>query len=109
MASWFKIVIFLLILVLCLFFIQKYIDSDLYNLKCIISNVNGKTYCVRDRSKLTEASDLLALTADNCTKLVKYVDKKFKNNANVAQLVNNYNPASFSETLPTSTLTAYTE
>lgn len=109
MAGILKWGLFLIILILCMFFIQKYIESDIYNLKCIISNVNGKTYCVRDREKLEVAADLLATVSDKCSTLVKYVNKKFPNDPNVQILVKNYNPTSFSETLPTSTLKAYSE
>ena len=41
------------ILIVCL---KIYSESDAYNLKCIISNVDGETYCVRDRSKLELAA-----------------------------------------------------
>jgi len=29
--------------------IKMYLESDAYNLKCIISRVDGNTYCVRER------------------------------------------------------------
>ena len=35
-------------------------QSEYLNLKCIISDVDGKRYCVRERSKLKLAADLLA-------------------------------------------------
>ena len=37
-----------------------YHNSDLFQLKCIISDVDGEKYCVRDRSKLDLAADKLA-------------------------------------------------
>ena len=33
-------------------FIKQYFDSDMANLKCITSDVDGNTYCVRERLKL---------------------------------------------------------
>ena len=35
-----------------------YSDSDLFQLKCIISDVNGETYCVRERKNIKQAADL---------------------------------------------------
>jgi hypothetical protein len=37
-----------------------YRNSDEFQLKCIISNVDGNKYCVREREKLQAAADLLA-------------------------------------------------
>ena len=44
-------IVFYVILAVILFICLKiYGESDAYNLKCIISNVDGETYCVRDRA-----------------------------------------------------------
>ena len=40
--------------------IRIYKDSDYWSLKCIISNKDGKKYCVRERLKLELAADRLA-------------------------------------------------
>ena len=40
-------------------------ESEYLNLKCIISQVDGNKYCVRERSKLTLAVDLLANIESN--------------------------------------------
>ena len=58
MSTWSIILfgIFLLIL------LKLYEESDYLQLKCIISDVDGKTYCVRERAKLEMAADLLAET-----------------------------------------------
>jgi len=37
--------------------LKIYSESDYFNLKCIISEVDNKTYCVRDRHKLSLAAD----------------------------------------------------
>ena len=86
-----------------------YISSDAYNLKCVISNVNGKTYCVRDREKLHKAVDLFAKVSEKCTQLVVYVGKNHPANTDVKRLVENYDANTFCETLPTSEFTAYSE
>lgn len=90
--------------------LSVYYDMDTLSLKCVISEVDGKKYCVRDRSKLSETADLLAQVTNKCEDLVKHVDKKYKGeNDGVVRLVENFNPKSISETLPNSELTAYSE
>jgi|TARA_B110000967_G_scaffold197423_1_gene229149 hypothetical protein len=84
-------------------------ESEYLNLKCIISQVDGNKYCVRERSKLTLAVDLLANITVNMNKLVKYLDEKYPDRENVKRLVKGYNPKTITETLPTSEYTAYSE
>ena len=51
----------LVMVALILFVAYKmYKDSDLFQLKCIVSTVDGDKYCVRERKNIQEASDLLA-------------------------------------------------
>ena len=50
---------FILICLIVILSYRIYRDSDLFHLKCIISNVDGNTYCVRERSKLELAADKL--------------------------------------------------
>lgn len=94
------------ILIIC---IKIYGDSDAYNLKCIISDVDGEKYCVRERAKLEMAADLLANVSKKCKELVVYVGKKYPDNEDVKRLVTKFNPSKISETLPTSEYTAYSE
>ena len=84
-------------------------DSEYLNLKCIISQVDGNKYCVRERSKLTLAVDLLANITVKMNKLVKFLDEKYPDRENVNRLVKGYNPKTITETLPTSEYTAYSE
>lgn len=86
-----------------------YFTSDDFQLKCIVSTVDGNKYCVRDRSKLQDAADMLANINVKCKKLVDYVNEKDHNNENVQRLINGYNPKRISETLPTSEYTAFSE
>lgn len=94
------------IFIVCL---KIYYDSDAFNLKCIISNVDGNTYCVRERAKLELAADLLAKVTEKCKDLVNFVAKKYPNDPDVIRLKENFNPKKISETLPTSEHTAYSE
>ncbi len=34
-----------------------WLESDAFQLKCIVSDIDGKQYCVRERNKLTLAAD----------------------------------------------------
>ena len=86
-----------------------YINSDSFNLRCIISDVNGNKYCVRDRSKLTMAADKLANVNIKLDKLVKYLGEKYPEKDNVKRIIKRYNPKKIYETLPTSEYTAYSE
>jgi hypothetical protein len=84
-------------------------ESEYLNLKCIISDVDGNKYCVRERSKLKLAVDLLANITVNMNKLVKFLEEKYPDRENVKRLVKGYNPKTITETLPTSEYTAYSE
>jgi len=88
---------------------KLYFNSDSFNLRCIISDVNGNKYCVRDRSKLELAADRLAHVNNNLNKLVNHLSKKYPEKENVRRLVKGYNPKKIYETLPTSEFTAYSE
>jgi hypothetical protein len=100
--------VILVVLMICFGF-KMYKDSDSFNLRCVISKVDGNTYCVRERSKLELAADLLAEATSNMKKLVKYVSANNASNPAVKRLVENFNPDKISETLPTSEHTAYSE
>lgn len=94
------------IVIICLYI---YFDSDTFQLKCIVSTVDGNKYCVRERANIAKAADLLARVTEKCKMLVKYVGDKHPDNQDVARLVKNYNPKKVMETLPTSEYTAYSE
>ena len=89
--------------------IKIYMESDIFNLKCIISDVDGNTYCVRERNKITLVADLLARVTQKMKTLVKHMKNTYPNRNNVKRLVENFNPTSIKETLPTSKYTAYSE
>ena len=100
---------YILITVILLLCIKIYLESDTFNLRCIISEVDGNKYCVRERSKITLAADLLATVTQKLKDLVEHVGNKYPDKENVKRLVNNFKPSRIRETLPTSKLTAYSE
>lgn len=99
--------VIIILLIICMY---KYLDNlDTFDLKCVVSGVDGNKYCVRERKKLDSAADLLAKTTQKCKKLVEYVGQKYGNQENVKRLVEGFNPKQIMETLPTSSYTAYSE
>jgi len=95
-----------LVLLLC---IKIFFESEAFQLKCIISEVDGNKYCVREREKLSDAADLLAKVTEKCKNLVRFMEGKYPDNVDVQRLVAGFNPQRIVETLPTSKLTAYSE
>jgi len=98
-----------LIILMLVVIIRIYQESDYLNLKCIISNKDGKKYCVRERHKLELAADLLATINERMESLVEHVKSKYPDRENVNRLVKGYNPKKIYETLPTSEYTAYSQ
>ena len=86
-----------------------YFEKSDFQLKCVVSTVDGNKYCVRESAKVKESVDMLARVTEKCKKLVKYVGEKFPDQANVKRLVEGFNPQKVMETLPTSEFTAYSE
>ena len=99
----------IIILFIILVGLKIYYESDVFNLRCIVSNVDGRKYCVRERRNIQKASNLLASTTDKMSSLVEYMGNKYSNRENVNRLVENFNPSTIKETLPTSEYTAYSE
>ena len=100
---------YLMVVLAVVLAVKFYRESDYFNLKCIISDVDGKKYCVRERGKLELAADLLATTANGMTSLVSHCGKTFPDRGNVKRLVEGFNPKKITETMPTSEFTAYSE
>lgn len=92
-----------------IFSLKIYSESEIFNLKCIISTKDGNKYCVRNRVKLNEAADLLAKTTNNATVFINKLYEKYPNDERVKRLKKGFNPKKIQETLPTSELTAYSE
>ena len=99
----------ILLLFIVLAGLKIYYESDVFNLRCIVSGVDGKKYCVRERRNIVKASNLLANTTDKMQQLVENMGKKYPERDNVKRLVENFNPTTIKETLPTSEYTAYSE
>ena len=106
MNDWFA---YFIILFVVGFIIKIYFESDMFHLKCIVSDEDGNTYCVRETPKLELVADLLARTTEKLKQLVAYLKEEYPNRENVKRLADKFNPKKISETLPTSKYTAYSE
>lgn len=84
-------------------------NYESFQLKCVVSDVDGNKYCVRDRKEVEKAADLLARVTVKCKELVVYTSDKYPDKENVKRLNKNFNPTKIMETLPTSSYTAYSE
>jgi len=100
---------FIMLLFIILIALKIYYESDVFNLRCIVSTVDGRKYCVRERRNIQKASNLLANTTEKMQYLVDNMGTRFPNRENVKRLVENFNPSTIKETLPTSEYTAYSE
>ena len=99
----------ILISLIVIISIKIYMDNDNFQLKCIISDVDGNRYCVRERAKLELVADHLANATNNMKAVVEKCGEKYGDQENVKRLVNNFNPKKIYEILPTSEYTAYSE
>jgi predicted metal-dependent hydrolase len=99
-------VVLVIVIIGCLY---VYFENNDFDLKCIVSGVDGNKYCVRERSKLKEASNLLATVTKKCKDLVAYTDEHHGSKENVKRLVKGFDQTVIKETLPTSKFTAYSE
>lgn len=99
------------ILIGCIIFVLAmfYLNSDTFNLKCIVAHKDGNKYCVRDSDRIQESVELLAEAVERMKQMVLYMKEKYPKDPRVILLVKNFNPTRIVETLPTSEYTAYSE
>lgn len=100
---------YVLLIFILLLIIKMYYDSDVFQLKCIVSGVDGNKYCVRERKNMKKAANLLASTTENLKKVVNHLHETYPQKENVRRLVDKFNPKKIKEILPTSQYTAYSE
>lgn len=86
-----------------------YSKSEAANLKCIIATKDGQKYCIRDRSDLPKAANLMADVNDKMKKLVHHLKTNFPHKEQAKRIVSAFPGIRLVETLPTSEHTAYSE
>jgi hypothetical protein len=102
MKYWFIGVIAFIVAVL-------YLNSDAFNLTCIVARSDGNTYCVRESDRIQDSVELLAEATRRMTHMVNFMKRRYPSDPRVKLLTQNYNPHKIVETLPTSEYTAYSE
>jgi hypothetical protein len=88
-----KDTIFIMMMVGFVLFIcyKLYYESDMFQLKCVVSTVDGDKYCVRERDNMLPAVDLLAKTSEKMKSLVSYLKETEPNDDRVKRLVEKFN------------------
>jgi hypothetical protein len=89
--------------------VYLFYTSDTFQLKCVVSDVDGKKYCVRETKNVQKSADLMAAVVAKMNQLVAHMKENEGGDERVHRLVANYNPRRVVETLPTSSFTAYSE
>lgn len=109
--EWWEYIVYLIFLGVVLYAGYAFYEKMGFQLKCVVSDVNGTKYCVRDRKKVKDAVNLLAKTTEKCKELIEHLKKKYKGKKDyrVERLASKFNPDKIMETLPTSQYTAYSE
>ena len=69
---------------------KVYYDSDMFQLTCVVSTVDGDKYCVRERENMLPAVDLLAKTSEKMKKLVSFVNEEDPKDERVQRLVRKF-------------------
>lgn len=100
---------YVLLIVIAIVLLAFYLNSDSFNLKCVIAKRDGHTYCVRDSDRIEESVELLAEVTHRMKKIVEHMHEKYPKDKRVERLVSNFNSNRIVETLPTSEFTAYSE
>lgn len=101
--------IYIMIIFIVIIAYRIYLNSDYFQLKCIISEEDGEKYCVREREMQGKAVEHLAKVNKNMKDVVSHCEKNFGERENVILLTKGFNPKKILETLPTSKYTAYSE
>lgn len=77
-------------------------------LTCVISDVDGDKYCVRERKHVSAAVDLLARVMTRVEDFVRGLQRKYPDDPDVRRLGENFDKHRVSEILPTSVFEAVT-
>jgi hypothetical protein len=96
------IIVIILVLTFFLHYESKYSD-----LTYVISNLDGKSYLVRNREDKQEAADLMSQIKGNLTKIVDYLEKNHISDPRVKRLVEKFRPENISESIPNTSYTSY--
>ena len=100
---------FIYIYLIAIIILLGYIYYDSYHTDLVkeTSNVDGKTYLVRNLPDKKEAADLIANVKEKLVKLVDYLENKYPNDPRVERMIINFKPDKIMESTPDSKYTSY--
>ena len=98
---------YIVLLIIVIIGFTFYLNSDTFNLTCVIAKRDGKTYCVRESDRIQQSAELLSEATERMKQIVDSMNEKYPKDKRVERLVANFNPTRIVETLPTSEFTAY--
>ncbi|QOI90294.1 hypothetical protein QKU58_gp037 [Pyramimonas orientalis virus] len=88
-----EIVVIFVIVVICLFYIQKkYMEVEY-----VISNIDNNRYLVQNKEDKNKAANMLAKLNKKIKKLLRHLEKKDPKNEDIQRLLENYNVENISE------------
>ena len=99
------ILIYLIAIIILLGYI--YFDSYYTDLVKETSEIDGKSYLVRNLPDKKEAANLIAKTKEKLIKLADYLENKFPDDPRTERIVVNFKPDRIMESTPDSKYTSY--
>ncbi len=100
---------FILIYLIAIIILLGYIYYDSYYTDLVkeTSEVDGKTYLVRNLPDKKEAANLIAKTKEKLIKLADYLENKYPDDPRTERIVVNFKPDRIMESTPDSKYTSY--
>jgi predicted metal-dependent hydrolase len=100
-------IIYVYIIAIILLLLYIYYDNFHTSLVKEKSDIDGKTYLVRNMKDKKQAANLIARVKLKLVKLSNYLEKKYPNDARVEMMVVNFKPDKIMESTPNSKYTSY--
>ena len=100
---------FILIYLIAIIILLGYIYYDSYHSDLVkeVSDVDGKSYLVRNMPDKKEAANLIAKTKQKLIKLADYLENKYPNDPRTERIIVNFKPDKIMESTPDSKYTSY--
>ena len=97
----------IIIITVCILAFFLHYESKYSELVYVKSEVDGRSYLVRNLPDKQQAADLLATVRKNLDTIVKYLVNKNKTDEKIKRLRKNYRPEKLSEAIPKANYTSY--
>jgi len=97
--------VFFIVVIIMLFFM--YFQSHNVEVSSVVSNIDGRSYILRNLPDKQQAADLIASTSKKMQTLIADLRKKFPEDKEILMLETNFNPNSISEGTEESKFTSY--